>query len=143
MSDKIAEPAAVYNVEQLDVTKQADTSPNPVTAKPWQFQPGDPRINRKGRPKRGESSFDYTKKLVEKREHKKLVAEAKLERLLRTDSVGNRAWVDYRDTYYGIPKQTLVIQQGPDNLGELVAALQQVGLKQLPAPADITEDSAG
>ena len=63
-----------------------------------------------GRPKKGERLLDYVNKLVEKAPNKQAVAEAHLDRLLKRDAVGARAFVDHRDTYFGIPKQTLVVE---------------------------------
>lgn len=93
-----------------ELEQVAGNTPSSAESATGRFYPGDPRINRKGRPRKGETSFDYTKRLVEKPKHAKLVAEAKLERLLRTDSVGNRAWADYRDSYFGVPKQVLQVE---------------------------------
>lgn len=102
----------------------SSTNTDAVRAKPWQFAKGyDPRRNTAGRPKKGETLLAYTEKLVTKPRNMQAVAEAKLTRLLDTGSVGNRAWSDYRDTYHGVPKQTLVLQQGEDPLAALYAEI--------------------
>ena len=57
------------------------------------------------------------------------VVEAVMRRLKRDDSVGNRAFADVRDTVYGIPKQTLVIEQGESAADQLDAAIaRRMGL---------------
>ena len=75
-----------------------------------------------GRPKKGERLLDYAQRLVEKAQNKQAVAEAHLDRLLRRDAVGARAFADHRDTFFGIPKQTLVLEQGES---PLLALFQQ------------------
>ena len=74
-----------------------------------------------GRPRRGQSVPEKLKAKVER--HGDAVVKAAYERLLRTDSVGNRAFADMRDTVYGVPKQTLVLQQGDDPLALLLPRL--------------------
>ena len=61
-----------------------------------------------GRPRKGRSVLDATQELAERKW--KRIAEAAIQRLERDDAVGNRAWADYRDTFHGIPKQTLVVE---------------------------------
>ena len=61
---------------------------------------------------------------------------ATVERLLRTDAVGNRAFADVRDTVYGIPKQTLVLEQGDS---PLLALFQQFTAIDATVDADVRE----
>lgn len=98
-----------------------DSSPKPITDRPWLFRAGhDPRRNTNGRPKRGESLPEKLRTKVEKEADK--IVEAVYQRLLREDAVGNRAFADVRDTLYGIPKQTLIIEQPNDPLIETLQA---------------------
>lgn len=88
-----------------------------------------------GRPRKGRSILDTTQELAERRW--KQVARAAVARLERDDAVGNRAWSDYRDTFHGVPKQTLVLQQGADPLAELYASIAAAGGAIAPGDAPI------
>ena len=100
----------------------------------------DPRRNLIGRPKKGESMPELLKRAIERPKVTRLVVAAAVERLVRTDAVGNRAFADVRDTVYGIPKQTLVLEQADS---PLLALLQRHA--QLPyvdgESRDITTDA--
>lgn len=76
-----------------------------------------------GRPKKGERLLHYVERLVEKPANKQAAAEAHLDRLLRRDAVGARAFADHRDTFEGVPHQTLVVRQGQTAANELDAEL--------------------
>ena len=128
-SDRIDKPKAltIVDVEAWETGVQRD----PVSGaareirepNTGRFVKGHAPLAGGGRPKKGESLLDYTRKLVEKAQNKQAVAEAHLDRLLDRGSVGNRAFADHRDTYFGVPKQTLVLQQGADPLAELYAEI--------------------
>ena len=91
-----------------------------------------------GRPRKGRSILDSTQEIAER--HWKAVAKAAVARLERDDAVGARAWSDYRDTYHGIPKQTLVLEAGQDPLTALFSELAEH--KQLVSgEQDITQDT--
>ncbi len=103
--------------KEQDLETATVSSPaKPRTLKPRgkPFVPGDSRINRLGGPKKGESLPEKLKRRVEKDSDK--IVEAVYKRLIREDSVGNRAFVDVRDTVYGIPKQHLVLEQADSPL---------------------------
>lgn len=84
------------------------------------FLPGN-RANPKGRPRKGESLPEKLRAATEK--HADKIVAAALERVLRADSVGNRAFADIRDTVYGVPKQTLIVQRDDDPALSLLADL--------------------
>ncbi len=95
------------------------------------FQPGyDPRRNYAGRPKKGESVPEQLKRTLERPKVARAVVNAVVNRLIRDDAVGNRAFSDVRDTIYGVPKQTLVLQQGTDPLTALFTEIAE--RRQLP-----------
>ena len=96
----------------------------------------DPRRNLAGRPKKGESLPELLKRSIERPHIKAAVVSATVERLMRTDAVGNRAFADVRDTVYGIPKQTLVLEQGDSPLLALFQQFNAIdaGTPELPAP---------
>ena len=88
-----------------------------------------------GRPKKGERLLNYIERLVNKPTNTQRAAEAHLRRLLREDAVGARALADHRDTFYGLPKQTLVLEQQDNPFFSLLAGLAQPEAPaQLPAP---------
>ncbi len=70
--------------------------------------------NPNGRPRKGESVMDQTKRLAATKS--KQLAEAHVKRMMRTDSVGNRAWSDFNAYDVGLPKQTYVIEQADSPL---------------------------
>src|SRR3990167_2493587 len=123
MDEQIAEPVATYGAESD--AEQASNSDEPTRQSvprgpSGHFLPGlAPKSP--GRPRKGESVLEQTHKVVESKA--KRAAQAKLKRMFRDDAVGNRAWADYRDTFYGVPKQTLVVQQGDDPLAALLPSL--------------------
>jgi hypothetical protein len=91
-----------------------------------------------GRPRKGESVIETLKRAVEKPKTTEAIVIATVQRMLRTDSVGNRALADVSDRIYGVPKQTLVLQQGADPLAELYASIAADGGAIAPTPDDIT-----
>lgn len=100
-------------------------SPNPQSDQPivvrgerGRFLPGQAPKS-PGRPRKGESMPEKLRKRVEKDADR--VVDAVVARLLREDAVGNRAFADVRDTVYGIPKQTLVLEQGASPLAAFLA----------------------
>ena len=102
-------------LSQLGETGQesGNVSTSSANSSTGKFQAGDAwRGNRNGRPRKGESVPEKLRRKVEK--HGDQVVEAVYQRLLRTDSVGNRAFADVRDTIYGVPKQTLVLESEQD-----------------------------
>lgn len=114
------QPETVIDLRQNDAPD--NSSPNPFAVRG--FQKGhDPRRNAHGRPKKGASLPEKLKHRVEKDADK--VIEAVMKRLTRDDAVGNRAFSDVRDTVYGLPKQTLVLEQGESPLAELLRRRQE------------------
>ena len=81
--------------------------------------PGGP-----GRPKRGESVPEKLKAKLER--HGDKVVEAAFRRLLRDDSVGNRALEDALNRRYGVNAQKYVIESGSDSAA-MTALLALVG----------------
>lgn len=79
-----------------------------------------------GRPRKGESAIETLKRAVEKPKTTEAIVVATINRMLRTDSVGNRAFADVSDRIYGVPKQTLVLQQGSDPFADLMTELKQL-----------------
>ena len=98
-----------------------------------------------GRPRKGRSIIESTQELAERRWRN--VAKAAVARLERDDAVGNRAWSDYRDTYHGLPKQTLVLERGDDPYLDMMQQLAAIAGDNAPiyiegpqAEGDITHD---
>ena len=119
-------------------TRELDPQRDSVTGR---WVKGHPATPGGGRPKRGERLLHYVDRLVEHPRNKVAVAEAHLARMVRTDAVGARAFADHRDTFYGLPKQTLVLEQADNPFFALLASMQGVPLErpatlELPAPAD-------
>ncbi len=112
---------------ELPLDGSANTVTDAQTRKPWQFAPGN-RANPHGRPRKGMSVLEQTRAEAERKA--KAVAKAHVARMLKEDATGNRAWAEYRDTYYGMPKQTLVLEQGQSGADQLDAAI----LAMLDAP---------
>lgn len=99
-----------------------DTS-SAVSAAGGRFVKGhDPRRNLAGRIKKKPTVLDETQKLAERK--RKQLAAAHVNRMLKEDATGNRAWADYRDTFHGVPKQTLVLEQGDAPADQLYTDLQ-------------------
>ena len=113
-------------------TQDVSTATDNVSQKPWQFTKGNP--GGPGRPKKGTSVLDRTRQLAERKAKK--VAEAHVNRMLREDATGNRAWAEYRDTFYGMPKQTLVLEQGDS---PLLALYQQFNAIDAGETVDVRE----
>lgn len=138
--DRLSETAVIED-------SSADTSAVGQTRKDkhWQFAPGyDPRRNLAGRPRKGESLPELLKRSIERPKTKAAVVSATVERLLRTDAVGNRAFADVRDTVYGIPKQTLVLEQADSPLAALLTDLAQLGKPyDVDSTARVLDDNAG
>ena len=107
--------------------------------RPTTFAPGyDPRRNYAGRPKKGESVPEQLKRTLERPKVARMVVNAVVERLARTDAVGNRAFADVRDTVYGLPKQTLILEQSSDPLLLLLERMSE--RKQLPQDTLTSDD---
>ncbi len=141
-------------MEAQDLTDNPDSDisyPDSPTDKPKRKAPRsafvrgyDPRRNLIGRPKKGESMPELLKRAIERPKVTRLVVAAAVERLVRTDAVGNRAFADVRDTVYGIPKQTLVLEQADSPLLAFLMRQAQVDpslivegeVRQLPATTD-------
>ncbi len=143
-SDRISEAQALYpgldnEVEALNadlISEPADVERGPG----GRFLPGKAPKS-PGRPRKGRSILDTTQELAERRW--KQVARAAVARLERDDAVGNRAWSDYRDTYHGVPKTTLVLQQGEDPLAALYARIAAAnGTPQLESTPDVSDHSS-
>ncbi len=125
--------APTVDAYDLDLAQTAGFTPSNADSPPGNhsgkrnatsFAPGyDPRRNYAGRPKKGESVPEQLKRTLERPKVARMVVNAVVERLARTDAVGNRAFSDVRDTIYGVPKQTLVLQQGTDPLTALFTEL--------------------
>ena len=117
---------------QTVTDEDVSTATDNVSQKPWQFTKGNP--GGPGRPKKGTSVLDRTRQLAERKAKK--VAEAHVNRMLREDATGNRAWAEYRDTFYGMPKQTLVLEQGDS---PLLALYQQFNAIDAGETVDVRE----
>src|SRR3990167_11011691 len=78
-------------------------------------------LNPNGRIKAKPRVLDRTKELAERRA--KRIARAWVSTMEQESAAGNRARADYRDTFHGVPKQTLVLQQGDDPLALLLPRL--------------------
>ena len=87
------------------------------TRKPWQFKPGN-RANPHGRPRKGESLPELLAKEYEK--SKKKLVKAAVNRALRDDQVGNRAFNDGLDRVYGKVADEMHLTVGDDPLAELL-----------------------
>lgn len=110
---------AAVTVEPLTAAPE-NSSPNTFAVRG--FQKGfDPRRNLAGRIAKKPTVLDETKKLAERK--RKQVAQAHVNRMMREDATGNRAWAEYRDTFYGMPKQTLVLEAGESGADSLDAAM--------------------
>lgn len=107
--DELATPTAEYDSPNGSVTEQPEppSSVYPDRTIGGRFIKGNP--GGPGHPRKGESVPEKLKKRVERDSDK--VVEAVMKRLLRGDAVGNRAFADVRDTIYGVPKQTLVVER--------------------------------
>lgn len=109
------------------VTADSDNAVRRVRGRP--FEPGN-RYG-KGRPRKGESIPEKLKRKIEAPASSDAIVDAVYARLLREDAVGNRAFADVRDTVYGIPKQTLVLEQGEsvaDALDQRLAARRTIDI---------------
>ncbi len=133
--------AAEYGQDPEDWTLSTESISEPAQVERGErgrFLPGKAPKS-PGRPRKGRSILDSTQALAER--HWKDVAKAAVARLERDDAVGARAWSDYRDTYHGIPKQTLVLEQGSDPLTALFTELAE--RRQLASgEQDTTQDNA-
>jgi hypothetical protein len=129
--------------DETETTQDSNADSAAVDSKPWQFKRGnDPRRNTAGRPRKRDSLLEVTRKKVESAASK--VADAKLKRLLRDDSVGNRAWAEYRDTYYGMPKQTLVLEQGESPMLALLERFNAIDqARTVEGEARVVDDNEG
>lgn len=117
-------------------TVSATGNPSP-TRRPGTFVPGhDARRNVAGRIQKKPTVLDETRKLAERK--RKQVAQAHVNRMMREDATGNRAWAEYRDTFYGMPKQTLVLEQG-ESAG--MAWLQQLAAQTVDGEATLLDDN--
>lgn len=115
----------------LDADNQV-SSPNTNTGRQKRKAPRtafaagyDPRRNLAGRPKKGESVPELLRRTIERPRVSQAVVQATVERLMRTDAVGNRAFADVRDTVYGVPKQTLQLEQADSPLLAFLERRQQ------------------
>lgn len=128
-------------MEAQDLTLSPDSISEPVDvprAPGGRFLPGHAPKS-PGRPRKGRSILDSTQELAERRWRK--VAEAAVARLERDDAVGARAWSDYRDTYHGIPKQTLVLEQGESRADTLDGRLAQLLGQTVDGEARLLDDN--
>ncbi len=79
------------------------------------------RPNPLGRIKKKPTVLDETLKLASQAKHRKQIARAWVQTMeLPHTPAGNRARADYRDTFHGVPKQTLVLEQGESPLDVLL-----------------------
>ena len=127
----------------LDIDTGSDTS-NFIPVAGGRFAPGhDPRRNTAGRIKKKPTVLDETVALAHKAKNRRRIARAWVETMAETGTApGNRARADFSDRVYGLPKQTLVLEQADS---PLLAFLQ----RQAPAlpyvdgeSRDITTDSS-
>ncbi len=127
---RIAEPAAVYNVQENAALENSEANRFRVRG----FQPGyDPRRNTLGRIQKTPTVLDETVRLAHKAKQRKKIARAWVETMSETGTAaGNRARSDFSDRAYGLPKQTLVLEQGDSPLTALFAHLAEQ--QALPAP---------
>lgn len=82
----------------------------------------DPRRNLAGRIKKAPTVLDETQKLAERAKNRRKIAQAWVATMATPHTaVGQRARADYRDTFHGVPKQTLVLDAGelPPGMGWL------------------------
>jgi hypothetical protein len=102
------------------------------------FKPGhDPRRNMAGRPRKVDTVLDLTLRELHKRRKGEptkgqQAAVAQVERMLRRDQVGNRAFEAIVPYESGLPKQTFVMERGVDPLAELYAKIAANGGAFLP-----------
>ena len=135
----MSDTASTYGTDTDDWTLSSESISEPPVVErgpAGRFLPGKAPKS-PGRPRKGKSILDTTQELAERRW--KAVAKAAVARLEREDAVGARAWSDYRDTYHGIPKQTLILEQGADPLTALFSELAQHA--QLPESTQDTHDN--
>ena len=106
------------------------------------FQKGyDPRRNLAGRIKKQPTVLDEAVQLAHKAKNRRKIARAWVDTMAETGTAaGNRARADFSDRIYGLPKQTLILEQGSDPLTALFSELAEH--KQLPSgEQDITQDT--
>ncbi len=105
------------------------------------FQKGyDPRRNLAGRIQKQPTVLDETTALAHKAKNRRKIARAWVNTMAETGTAaGNRARADFSDRIYGLPKQTLVLEQGSDPLTALFTEL--AGQRQLASgEQDTTQD---
>lgn len=121
----------------VSVTPDTDNAPRRTVGRP--FAPGNKYG--KGRPRKGESIPERLKRAIEQPKTTEAIVQATVARLLREDAVGNRAFADVRDTVYGIPKQTLVLEHGESPADALDARLAQLLGQTVDGEARLLDDN--
>ncbi len=103
----MSDPAASL----FDNAANENSSPDTFAVKG--FQPGyDPRRNTAGRIKKKPTVLDETVKLAHKAKERRRIARAWVNTMAEEGTApGNRARADFSDRVYGLPKQTLVLEQ--------------------------------
>ena len=123
-SDTAALPANIGTLSDSIAAKRGGGRP---------FAPGhDVRRNTAGRPRKADTVLDLTlRELHKKRKGEptkgQQAAVAQVERMLRRDQVGNRAFEAIVPYESGLPKQTFVMERGADPLADLFADIEAAG----------------
>ena len=96
-------------------------------------------LNPLGRIKKKPTVLDETVQLAHKAKNRRRIAHAWVNTMAEEGTAaGNRARADFSDRIYGLPKQTLVLEQGTDPLLLLLERMSE--RKQLPQDTLTTDD---
>lgn len=108
-----------------DQASDGQRLPQPVSDRPWLFKAGDERAveagRRGGSVKRKERIPEKLREAIEGRADR--IVDAAVKRMLRDDSVGNRAFSDVHDIVYGPPVKRIEIDDASGWMQVVAGAL--------------------
>ena len=130
----MAEATSESRQTDADTARETNVRGEPIARQPnGRWLPGH-SPNPLGTIKKAPTVLDETVKLAHKARERKRIARAWVDTMAEAGTApGNRARADFSDRVYGLPKQTLVLEQGDSPLAALLADIAAAGGMTAPA----------